>query len=120
MTQRDADCAAKTDLWTVESLYDTMASNPDNIGSSAMTHEIYQCLKKRDLLPEPISEEEYRAMEVGDASGLSEEQILEKNRQWQRFFHQYMETDDNGAANPDYDVAKGAQFWQCQTDPLNQ
>ncbi|KAB7788516.1 hypothetical protein [Bifidobacterium cebidarum] len=118
MNQKNTECAEKTDLWNVEALYDEMQGNPGNLGTEALQKASYQCLKQRDLLPKPLSEQEYLAMEVSSADG--EAQIEEKTRTWNEFYHIYMEYNDDGSRNSDYNADKARQFWQCQSDPLNQ
>lgn len=111
------ECATKTDLWEIDSMYDALDTNPDNLDANAMRHKIYQCLKSHDLLPKPISEEEYTALDpAGEAP--NEEQTLERNRRWNDFFHKYMEYNDDGSRNQDYDADGATRFWQCQTDPV--
>ena len=117
-TQRE--CDTKTGFTSVISIYQQTSTNPDKLDGVALDRKVYQCLKKHDLLPEPISEEEYLAtMSAAQASvaGGDQEQV---HRRWREFFHQYMETDDNGAANPDYDATKGQRFRACNTDPMGQ
>lgn len=120
MNQKNSECAEKTDLWNVESMYDTTQDNPDNLDAEALHKASYECLKTHDLLPKPLTEQEYLDMEVSNAQGLSEEQIAEKTRKWNEFYNIYMEYNDDGSRNPNYDAAKATQFWQCQTDPVNQ
>ncbi|KAA8825612.1 hypothetical protein EMO92_05080 [Bifidobacterium reuteri] len=120
MNQKNTECAAETDLWNVESMYDALQSNPDNLDVGARQRAIYQCLKQRGLLPKPITEQEFLDLEVTGAEGLSEEQIVEKTRKWNEFYRVYMERNDDGSPNPDYDAAKAKQFWECQTDALSQ
>lgn len=118
MNDRNTECAEKTDLWSVESLYDDIHDNPDNLDADAMKRAEYECLRRQDLLPEPITEQEY--LDMGPAGGLSEEENVERTRAWNEFFRIYMQRDENSAPNPDYDAAKAERFWQCQADPLNQ
>ncbi|PJM79793.1 hypothetical protein CUU80_01215 [Bifidobacterium scaligerum] len=118
MNQKNTECAGKTDLWTVEALYDEMQGNPSNLDTEALHKSAYQCLKQRDLLPKPLSEQEYLAMEISSADG--EAQIEEKTRTWNEFYSMYMEYDEDGSRNPNYNADKAQQFWQCQQDPLHQ
>ncbi|PJM77410.1 hypothetical protein CSQ86_05905 [Bifidobacterium felsineum] len=118
MNQKNTECAEKTDLWTVEALYDEMQGNPSNLDIEALHKASYQCLKQRDLLPKPLSEQEYLAMEVSSTD--SETQIEEKTRKWNELYHVYMEYNEDGSRNPSYNADKAQQFWQCQSDPLNQ
>ncbi|MBT1163548.1 hypothetical protein [Bifidobacterium felsineum] len=118
MNQKNTECAEKTDLWTVEALYDEMQGNPSNLDTEALRKASYQCLKQRDLLPKPLSEQEYLAMEVSSTD--SETRIEEKTRKWNEFYSMYMEYNEDGSRNPDYNADKAQQFWQCQSDPLNQ
>ncbi|MBW3089130.1 hypothetical protein [Bifidobacterium miconisargentati] len=120
MNQKNSECAEKTDLWNVESMYDAMQDNPDNLDAEALHKASYECLKTHDLLPKPLTEQEYLDMEVSSSQGLSEEQIAERIRKWNEFYNVYMEYNDDGIRNPNYDAAKATQFWQCQTDPMNQ
>lgn len=119
MNQKNTECAAKTDLFNVESIYDALQDNPNNLDAEAWQRKTYACLQQHDLLPKPISEEDYLALKVTNAEGLSDDQILEQTRKWNESFHVYMEYNDDGSRNPDYDSSKAQQFWQCQTDPLN-
>lgn len=120
MNQKNTECAEKTDWWNIEALYDEMQGNPSNLDAEAVQKATYQCLTQHDLLPKPISEQEYLAMELTGSEGLSDEQIAEKTSRWNAFYHVYMQYNDDGSPNSDYDAAKARQFWDCQSDPLAQ
>ncbi|NMM97612.1 hypothetical protein [Bifidobacterium olomucense] len=118
MNQKNTECAEKTDLWNVEALHDEIQGNPGNLDTEAFQKAAYQCLKQRDLLPKPLSEQEYLAMEVSSTD--SETRIEEKTRKWNEFYSMYMEYNEDGSRNPDYNADKAQQFWACQQDPLHQ
>ena len=88
------DCQATTYAGAVSSLYATMSRNPDNIDQETLARKTYQCYVKYDLLPSPISEDEY------------------------------MSATYDGQPNPNYkydgESEKGRQFWACNQDPLHQ
>lgn len=116
-------CHAETGAGNISSLYVTMHDNPDHIDQVALERKVYQCYVKHDLLPSPISENEY--MSTLSTVGLSDKSQSEANlKRWHEFFGEYMSTTFDGQPNPNYkydqNSAKGQQFWACQQDPLHQ
>ncbi|MBT1163549.1 hypothetical protein [Bifidobacterium felsineum] len=116
-------CHAKTGAGNISSLYVTMQSNPDHVDQVDLERKVYQCYVKHDLLPSPISENEY--MSTLSTVGLTDKSQFEANlKRWHEFFGEYMSTTFDGQPNPNYkydqNSAKGQQFWSCQQDPLHQ
>ncbi|PLS26224.1 hypothetical protein [Bifidobacterium parmae] len=118
------DCAKKTDWWNVQSIYQQMRDNPDNLDAEALARASYRCYVKHDLLPGPLSEDEYiDTMTVSAVTRPSAEQITEADRRYQEFFGEYFEQIGD-RPNPDFkygqNTQKGHQFYLCETDPLHQ
>ncbi|NEG54716.1 hypothetical protein [Bifidobacterium platyrrhinorum] len=116
-------CHAETGAGNISSLYATMHDNPDHIDQVALEREVYQCYVKYDLLPSPISENEY--MSTLSTVGITDKSRFEANLKRQHeFFSEYMSTTFDGQPNPNYEYdqnsAKGQRFWACQQDPLHQ
>ena len=117
------ECHAKTGSGDISSLYATMNMNPDNVDQEAMARKIYQCYAKHDLLPSPISEDEYMST-MNTANVTDHSQFEAHLRRWHEFFIEYMSTTFDGQPNPDYkydqNSPQGKQFWACGQDPLHQ
>lgn len=116
-------CHAETGAGNISSLYADIQSNPDHIDQVAFERKIYQCFVKHDLLPSPISENEY--MSTLSTVGLTDQSRSEANlKRWHEFFGEYMSTTFDGQPNPNYkydqNSVQGQQFWACQQDPLHQ
>ncbi|KAB7788515.1 hypothetical protein [Bifidobacterium cebidarum] len=116
-------CHAKTGAGNISSLYIAMQNNPDHVDQVDLERKVYQCYAKHDLLPSPISENDY--MSTMSTVGLTDKSQFETNlKRWHEFFGEYMSTTFDGQPNPNYkydqNSAKGQQFWACQSDPLHQ
>ncbi|KFI91200.1 hypothetical protein BISA_1797 [Bifidobacterium saguini DSM 23967] len=116
-------CHAETDAGNIASLYATMHNNPDNIDQAALERKVYQCYVKYDLLPSPVSEDEY--MSTISTVGITDKSRFEETLKRQhKFFSEYMSTTFDGQPNPNYkydqNSTKGQQFWACNQDPLHQ
>ena len=113
-------CAAKTDLWTVESLWSGPKDNPNNLQGDDAT-AVYDCLNKHDLLPQPITKDEYLQMQHDEADPDLND--TDPDRKWamDRTFRVYMEVNnETNQPNPDYDREGAQQFWACNSDPIHQ
>lgn len=117
-------CHAKTDAGNISSLYVSMRRNPERLDTEAMYRATYRCLVKHDLLPAPISEDDYISTMTaigakGDNAGI--EANLKREME---FFSAYYQTDFDGNPNPNFQYGqntdKGRLFYECGNDPLNQ
>lgn len=117
-------CHAKTDAGIISSLYVSMRNNPERLDVEAMYRATYRCLVKHDLLPAPISEDDYISTMTavgakGDNAGF--EANIKREME---FFSAYYQTDFDGNPNPDFkygqNTDKGRLFYECTSDPLHQ
>ena len=110
--QKYAECAGKTDLWNVESMYDALAGNPDNISPDDWERKVFACLRDHKLTPEGMDEHEY--MDIVNEQN-NPDTTEQGQRRWQEAFGKYDQKDDSGRDHPDYQ-----QYYGCLTDPLHQ
>lgn len=117
-------CHAKTGADSIASLAASMTDNPDNLDVEAMYRATYRCYVKHDLLPAPISEDDYISTMTPVGAKGDNDAIQANITREMDFFGAYYETDADGNPNPKYQYGqntdKGHRFHLCQTDPLHQ
>lgn len=117
-------CHAKTGADSIASLAANMTDNPDNLDAEAMYRATYRCYVKHDLLPAPISEDDYISTMTPIGAKGDNDAIQANITREMDFFGAYYETGADGNPNPAYqydqNTDKGHRFYLCQTDPLHQ